>query len=141
VARSRNPARRAAAGRPAGDRGDLLRDGRTKVAALRTITVSARSRFGTDYALPLIPPNSVILAATYSEQLFPILLVLGLGTRGAAAARLGMTVVIEVFVYPDGWPTHLSWAAILLLLMAHGAGRWSLDSALRIDRELPARRR
>lgn len=108
---------------------------------MRTIIVSARPRFGTDYALPLIPPNSVILAATYSEQFFPILLVLGLATRGAAAARLGMTVVIEVFVYPAGWPTHLSWAAVLLLLMAHGAGCWSLDSALRIDRELPTRRR
>jgi len=41
-----------------------------------------------------------------------------------------MTLIIEVFVYPEAWATHLSWAALLLLLLARGAGRWSLDRAL-----------
>jgi putative oxidoreductase len=69
--------------------------------------------------------------ATYAEHLFPILLVLGLGTRFAALGLLGMTTVIEVFVYPDAWPTHLSWAAILLPLIAKGGGALSLDRLLR----------
>ena len=52
---------------------------------------------------------------------------LGLGTRFAALALLGMTTVIEVFVYPDAWPTHLSWAGLLLPLIAPGGGKLSLD--------------
>ncbi|AYJ85495.1 DoxX family protein (plasmid) [Sphingomonas paeninsulae] len=107
--------------------------GRTKVEGLLTITDSARSLFETEYVLPLVPPHIAVYVATYSEHLFPILLVFGLFTRGAAATLLGMTLVIEVFVYPDAWPTHLSWAAILLPLIARGAGRWSLDFLLGID--------
>lgn len=107
--------------------------GRTKVEGVLTITDSARSLFETEYVLPLVPPNIAVHAATYSEHLFPILLVLGLFTRSAAAALLCMTVVIEVFVYPDAWPTHLSWASILLPLIARGGGRWSLDHLLSVD--------
>ena len=44
-----------------------------------------------------------------------------------ALALLLMTAVIEVFVYPDAWPTHLSWAGLLLPLVAFGGGRLSLD--------------
>jgi putative oxidoreductase len=58
------------------------------------------------------------------------LLVLGVFTRGAALALLGMTLVIQIFVYPQAWPTHLSWAALLLYLAGQGAGRWSLDRRL-----------
>ena len=80
-----------------------------------------------------VPPEIAAHAATYSEHLFPILLVLGLFTRPAAAALLGMTLTIQVFVYPDAWPTHLSWAAILLPLIARGGGRLSLDRALGLE--------
>jgi len=66
-------------------------------------------------------------AATYSEHLFPILLVMGLFTRFSALALFGMTAVIEIFVYPDAWPTHLSWAGLLLPLIARGGGDLSLD--------------
>jgi putative oxidoreductase len=101
--------------------------GRTKVEGLLTITDGTYELFRTDYALPLVDPVVAAHAATYSEHLFPILLVLGLGTRGAAIALLGMTTVIEVFVYPDAWPTHLSWAGLLLPLIAKGGGALSLD--------------
>ncbi|WP_243712094.1 DoxX family membrane protein, partial [Burkholderia pyrrocinia] len=37
----------------------------------------------------------------------PVLLVLGLGVRPVALVLLGMTAVIEIFVYPLAWPTHL----------------------------------
>lgn len=104
--------------------------GRTKVEGLLTITPSTYELFQTDYALPLIPPNIAALAATYSEHAFPILLVLGLFTRPAAVALLGMTLVIEIFVYPDAWPTHLGWAGLLLPLIARGGGEWTLDRLL-----------
>ena len=54
-----------------------------------------------EYALPLIPPVAAAYAATISEHLFPVLLVLGLFTRASALALLGMTLVIQVFVYPE----------------------------------------
>ncbi len=107
--------------------------GRTKVDGLLHISDSAYELFRTEYRLPLVPPEIAAHLAAYAEHLFPILLVLGLFTRLSAAALLGMTLVIQVFVYPDAWPTHLSWAALLLYLVGRGAGRLSLDRALRID--------
>ncbi|MBV8466123.1 MAG: DoxX family protein [Burkholderiales bacterium] len=104
--------------------------GRTKVSGLLTIKPTTYELFRSEYALPLLPPELAAHIATYSEHLFPILLVLGLCTRPAAAALLGMTAVIEVFVYPDAWPVHLSWAGLLLPLIAQGAGKWSLDHLL-----------
>jgi putative oxidoreductase len=101
--------------------------GRTKVEGLFTIKPSTYELFRTEYALPLVPPEIAAHMATTAEHVFPLLLVLGLCTRGAALALLGMTAVIEVFVYPDAWPTHLSWAALLLPLVARGGGRWALD--------------
>lgn len=111
--------------------GIFFLSGRTKVEGLFTITPATYELFRTDYALPLIPPAIAAVGATVSEHLFSILLVLGLATRLSAAALLGMTIVIEVFVYPDAWPTHLSWTAILLPLIARGGGSWSLDRILR----------
>ena len=109
--------------------------GRTKVAGLLTITDSTFELFRTEYALPLVSPEIGAHAAAYSEHLFPALLILGLFTRPAAAALLGMTLVIEIFVYPDAWPTHLSWAAVLLPLIARGGGKWSFDRILGLDRK------
>ncbi|PJI90301.1 putative oxidoreductase [Sphingomonas koreensis] len=102
--------------------------GRTKVEGLLTLTDSTYALFESEYALPLIPPNVAAVAATWSEHLFPVLLVLGLGTRISALALLVMTATIQIFVYPDAWPTHLSWAAILLPLVARGGGTLSIDA-------------
>lgn len=107
--------------------GVFFMSGRTKVDGILHITDGTYELFRTEYALPLIPPEIAAVAATWSEHVFSILLVLGLFTRFSALALLGMTFVIEVFVYPDAWPTHLSWAAILLLLIARGGGDWSFD--------------
>ena len=111
--------------------GVFFMSGRTKVDGILHITDSTYSLFETDYRIPLIPPHIAAHLAAYQEHLFPILLVLGLFNRVAALGLLGMTTVIEVFVYPDAWPTHLSWAAILLPLIARGGGRWSLDHLMR----------
>jgi len=110
----------------------FLLSGRTKVEGLIGITPSTYELFRSEYALPLVSPEIAAHLATYSEHLFPALLVLGLFTRLSAAALLGMTLVIQVFVYPDAWPTHLSWAGLMLLLIAKGGGAISLDRAFRV---------
>lgn len=110
--------------------GVFFTSGRTKVDGVLHITDGTYELFRTEYALPLVPPEIAAVAATWSEHLFSILLVLGLATRVSAAALFMMTLVIEIFVYPDAWPTHLSWAAILVPLMARGGGNWSLDRML-----------
>lgn len=107
--------------------------GRTKVEGLLTITSSAYELFRTEYKLPLLAPELAAHLAAYAEHLFPVLLVLGLFTRLSALALLGMTLVIQLFVYPDAWPTHLSWAAALLYLVGRGGGTLSLDRKLRLD--------
>jgi putative oxidoreductase len=106
--------------------------GRTKVSGFLTITQGTYALFRDEYKIPVIPPEIAAHIAAYSEHFFPLLLVLGLFTRGAALALLGMTTVIEVFVYPDAWPTHLSWAGLLLYMLARGGGRLSLDQVLGI---------
>jgi len=106
--------------------------GRTKVTGFLTLNDSAYELFRSEYKLPLLPPELAAQLATYAEHLFPLLLVLGLATRLSALALLTMTLVIQFFVYPDAWPTHLSWAAMTLYLVGRGAGRFSLDHALRI---------
>ncbi|MBE0623110.1 MAG: DoxX family protein [Burkholderiales bacterium] len=104
--------------------------GRTKVEGFLTLKPSTYYLFREEYKVPLIPPEFAAHMAAYAEHFFPLLLVLGLCTRLSALALLGMTVVIQTFVYPDAWPTHLSWAGLLLYLVAHGAGPVSLDRAL-----------
>jgi len=104
--------------------------GRTKVSGVLHVTDAAVGLFRDEYRLPLVDPAFAAHAAAYAEHLLPLLLVLGLATRLAALGLLAMTFVIEVFVYPDAWPTHLSWAAPLLLIAAKGAGAWSVDRAL-----------
>lgn len=103
--------------------------GRTKVEGLQ-ISDGAWTLFREDYALPLVPPEVAAVAATVAEHVFPVLLVLGLATRLSALALLAMTLVIEIFVYPDAWQTHGLWAACFLALIAGGPGRLSLDARL-----------
>jgi putative oxidoreductase len=85
------------------------------------------SLFSDEYQLPLIPPEIAAYLATSIEISTPVLLVLGLLTRPAALVLLGMTAVIEIFVYPLAWPTHIQWAAMLLILLCRGPGKFSLD--------------
>jgi putative oxidoreductase len=88
------------------------------------------SLFTDEYALPLLPPKVAAYMAVTIELTTPVLLVFGLFTRFAALILLGMTAVIEVFVYPLAWPTHIQWAAMLLVLLCRGAGKVSLDYLL-----------
>ncbi len=102
------------------------RSGQTKVDGWH-LSDSAIDLFRYEYKLPLIDPVAAAYLAAFAEHLFPMLLVIGFATRLAALALLFMTIIIEVFVYPDAWPTHGTWAACFLLLMMRGAGPLSLD--------------
>jgi putative oxidoreductase len=86
---------------------------------------SAVDLFRDEYRLPL--PELMAPLAAGAEHLFPLLLLLGLGTRFAALALLGMTLTIQLFVYPSAYATHGTWAALLLYLVAQGPGKFSLD--------------
>ena len=99
----------------------------TKLANWQT----ALTLFADDYKVPLLAPEIAAYIAVSVELSAPVLLVLGLLTRPAALVLLGMTSVIEIFVYPLAWPTHIQWAAMLLVLLCRGAGTFSLDHWLR----------
>lgn len=86
--------------------------------------------FENDYRLPLIPPDLAAYLATATEITMPLLLWSGLLTRFAATILLAMTLLIEVFVYPNAFDTHGVWAVTLLYLMKFGPGRFSFDHLL-----------
>ncbi len=104
---------------------------RTKVEGVLTLKPSTFFLFEYEYALPLIPHNIAAYMATYAEHFFPILIVLGFATRFGAAALLGMTLVIQIFVYPGAWSLHLLWAGVLLYLVARGPGIVSIDHLIK----------
>ena len=83
--------------------------------------------FSSEYKVPLLSPEVAAHMAAFAEHFFPILILFGLATRFSALALLGMTLTIQTFVYPDAYPTHGTWAAILLYLMARGPGVLSID--------------
>lgn len=89
---------------------------------------SALTLFRDEYRLPLVPPEIAAPAAALAEHFFPLLILLGLATRLSALALLGMTLTIQLFVYPDAYPTHGTWAAVLLFLVLYGPGKASVDA-------------
>lgn len=107
--------------------------GRTKVDGFLTLRDSTFYLFAEEYRVPLLPSDLAAYAATYAEHGLPILLVLGLLTRPAAFGLLAMTAVIQLFVIPTGWPTHVLWLAPLVYLIGRGPGGLSADRLLRLD--------
>jgi putative oxidoreductase len=91
---------------------------------------AALALFTDEYKVPLMPPEIAAYIAATIELTTPVLLVVGALTRPAAAVLLGMVTVIEAFVYPQAWPTHIQWAAMLLVSLCRGAGKLSLDHLL-----------
>lgn len=86
--------------------------------------------FAYEYQVPVLAPALAAYLATTAEHVLPLMLLAGLGTRLAALGLLGMTAVIQVFVYPDAYATHGTWAAVLLYLVARGPGSVSLDHVI-----------
>lgn len=105
------------------------RSGQTKVDGWNIFQVndSAVLLFENEFQLPILNPVFAAHITAIAEHVFPVLLVLGLATRYSALALLVMTAVIQIFVYPDAWPTHGTWAACFLILIARGPGEVSLD--------------
>jgi putative oxidoreductase len=104
----------------------FLKSGLTKVDGFH-VTDSALFLFQEEYKVPLLSPWLAAHLAAFAELTMPVLLFAGLGARFAALVLLGMTIVIQVFVYPEAYVTHGLWAVALLLIVARGAGRLSLD--------------
>jgi len=104
---------------------------RTKVDGLLSVKQSAFFLFEYEYSLPVISPRLAAYLATYAEHLFPLLLIVGLGSRLSAGALLVMTAVIQFFVYPGAWSTHLLWASALAFIIFRGPGQLSVDHWLR----------
>ncbi len=105
--------------------------GRTKVDGFLNLDPSAFILFEYEYNLPVISPALAAYLATYAEHLFPVLLVLGFASRFSAAALLAMTLVIQIFVYPGAWATHLAWATTLTFIIFRGPGALSIDYFIR----------
>lgn len=113
--------------------GIFWRSGRTKVeeGSLLDISDTTYFLFAEEYKAVPLPSEFAAIMATYAEHLFPILLVLGLATRLSALALLGMTMVIQLFVYPEAWwQVHILWVALAGILAVRGAGILSLDQLM-----------
>lgn len=99
---------------------------------------SALALFQDEYRLPFVPPDIAAPMAATAEHLLPVLILIGLGTRLSALGLLGMTAVIQLFVYPGAYATHGTWATVLLCLIVRGPGRLSLDHLLARHFKRPA---
>jgi len=115
--------------------GVFWRSGRTKVedGSLFSISDTTYFLFEEEYSGVPLPSDLAAILATVSEHIFPILLVVGLFTRLSALALLGMTMVIQLFVYPEAWwQVHILWAAMCLVLVVRGGGLFAADAFPRI---------
>lgn len=113
--------------------GIFWRSGRTKVVegSWLTLSDSAKELFRSDYAGVPLPPEIASHMALYAETFLPVLLVLGLITRLSALGLLGMTLVIQIFVFPEAWwQVHIVWVSMALILIVRGGGKLSLDHLL-----------
>lgn len=128
--------------------GVFWRSGQTKIQGFRldlvdlqfnpgwpSLSDSAVALFRDEYHLPLIPPELAATLAAFGEHVLPVFLLLGLFTRLSATGLLVMTMTIQLLVYPGAWPTHGTWAAVLLMLFAMGPGKYSLDRLLGLETE------
>lgn len=91
---------------------------------------STLALFRDEYRVPVLPTELAAFLGTGTELIGAVLLFFGFGARFAALALLGVTAVIQIFVYPESWVHHLQWATILLLVLVKGAGRLSLDHVI-----------
>ncbi|MCB2014040.1 MAG: DoxX family protein [Sphingobium sp.] len=113
--------------------GVFWRSGRSKIVegTWTAISDSTYYLFAEEYSNVPLPSDFAAVMATAAEHIFPVLLVLGLFTRGAALGLLGMTMVIQIFVYPEAWwPVHSLWAALCLMLIVRGGELFSADALI-----------
>ena len=104
----------------------FFKSGMTKLASWEFTLMLFRE----EYRVPLLPPEIAAPLATATELSMPVLLALGLFARLATLPLLGMVLVIQLFVYPQSWAEHLTWTALLLLILTRGPGAISLDRVI-----------
>ena len=104
----------------------FFRSGLTKIASWE----STVALFREEYQVPLLPPELAAYMAATFELGCSALLAFGLASRLATLPLLGMTLVIQTFVYPENWSEHLIWLALLLFVLTRGPGAISLDRLL-----------
>jgi putative oxidoreductase len=86
--------------------------------------------FQNEYHTPVLPPAIAAYTATAMELGCSSLILVGLLTRVSTLLLLGMTATIQLFIYPDAWPTHIQWLAFMIVLVLRGPGRLSLDALI-----------
>ena len=106
------------------------RSGQTKVSGWH-VTDTTVQLFRDEYKVPVLSPEVAATLAAVQEHLFSLLLIIGLASRLSAIGLLGMTAVIELFVYPLNWPDHLLWTGCLLYVVTRGPGKFSIDALIR----------
>jgi len=110
------------------------RSGQTKVNGF-SIREETFYLFREEYKVPILPPDVAAYITTAAEHVFPILLLVGLACRLSALGLFAMTMVIQLFVVPGGWPEHVLWLSLLTLIIARGPGAISLDHLIWHGRE------
>src|SRR5271168_5351772 len=100
----------------------FFKSGLTKIANW-DITVQL---FANEYHLPVLPPELAAYLGTTAELTCPVLLVAGLATRLATVPLMGMTLVIQLLVYPENWSEHLTWFGMLFFIFTRGPGPLAL---------------
>lgn len=108
---------------------------RTKVDGWQIwdVNTSAVFLFEHEYQVPILSPQIAATFAALGEHVFSVLLIIGLLARLGALGLLGMTLVIQVFVYPDAWTVHILWAGLLVYVIGRGPGAISLDRKLGLE--------
>jgi len=83
------------------------------------------------YNIPVLPPELAAYLATGVEHVTPVLMIIGLATRAAGGAMLGVIAVIFIFVHQDEWPAFCIWSSAIIFLLTKGPGVLSLDHLIR----------
>jgi putative oxidoreductase len=89
--------------------------------------------FADEYQVPLLSPEVAAVAGTAGELILPVLLVLGLGGRIAAAGLFVVNIVAVISlmeIAPAALQQHQFWGSLLMAVLLWGPGRWSLDHLL-----------
>jgi putative oxidoreductase len=107
----------------------FLKAGLNKIASWE-LTVQL---FADEYKVPVLAPEIAARMATTLEIGCSLLLIAGLATRLATLPLLGMIMTIQLFVYPNAYAEHLTWASVLIFLLTRGAGPWSLDRLVGLE--------
>jgi len=106
----------------------FLKSGMHKIGDWETTLVL----FEYEYAVPVLPFELAAYLATFSELVFPVFLIAGLGTRFFAIALTLVNIMAVVSYYATlargaGLVWHYLWAAMLFTNVIYGGGFFSID--------------